>query len=328
MNSLPYTWKPGDGPSPQAIGRMRSHFPMPRKPMGEAWFMGKERRMYTELMEPRAVQKMDLIDLSGILAEIGSGTKCFGHLPEWDEWFTYLLPDLIERADEPLYFDTTLFQSVVSDFMAVFWTDIPEIYQGFRADVFSSLGRVVMSAIWWDLESSPRPVFLDVGVDGAGREKLFWGFDDTDPSFSAAMFFCLKYLPREDLSAWLDSVMAINNVLWQANVMIWFHTVYEFFEKGLMVPNDLNANGFERGASWDGSGTCLGSSHPDEPGFNDPRDFIPRESLSLCFKTMVDFYTVDRLLDLAHSFTRDEHVAMATYRVPESLSKKLRLNIV
>ncbi len=106
--------------------------------------MGEERRMYTELQDANAVGEMDLVDLSMLLFEIASGTKCFGHLGEWDEWFRYLLPDLIERSVETLYFDTTVFQSVVTAFMSIYWNGIDEHYAGFRNDVLSSLSVAMM----------------------------------------------------------------------------------------------------------------------------------------------------------------------------------------
>ena len=42
-----FKWVPCRGPSAEAIGRMRAHFPKPKEPMGEAWFLSEERFPYT-----------------------------------------------------------------------------------------------------------------------------------------------------------------------------------------------------------------------------------------------------------------------------------------
>lgn len=41
------------GPDREALRRLEGHFPMPAKPMGEAWFMG-ERSLYTDLLDKDA----------------------------------------------------------------------------------------------------------------------------------------------------------------------------------------------------------------------------------------------------------------------------------
>src|SRR5688572_12444447 len=109
-----YKWVPGIGASSAAVARMRSCSVRPAKPMGEAWFNTENRRIYHELLAPNAIKEMGGIDLSFLLFEIASGTSSFGHRAEWDDWFRYLLPDLIERGGETLYFETTMLQGVVT----------------------------------------------------------------------------------------------------------------------------------------------------------------------------------------------------------------------
>jgi hypothetical protein len=46
---MEYRWVPGTPPSEDALARMRAHFPQPAVPMGEAWFMGRKREVYTRL---------------------------------------------------------------------------------------------------------------------------------------------------------------------------------------------------------------------------------------------------------------------------------------
>lgn len=143
--------------------------------MGEAWFMGEERRMYTELQLANAVMEMELVALTELLYEIASGTSAFGHLDEWDKWFAYLLPDFIERSSETVYFDTTVFQSVVTSCMAIYWKGIDEPYAGFRDDILATLSNTIMDRKFWSIDEDPaRPLFLDLKEDGMGDLKLFW----------------------------------------------------------------------------------------------------------------------------------------------------------
>jgi hypothetical protein len=46
-----YEWVPCEGPSVEALARMRARFPKPPEPMGEAWFLGAERERFTRLAD-------------------------------------------------------------------------------------------------------------------------------------------------------------------------------------------------------------------------------------------------------------------------------------
>jgi hypothetical protein len=92
-----YQRMPGRGPSAIALKRMRKQIMKPEEPMGEAWFMSEERLLYSEMMEQDPMKLSDRY-LKDVLWEIASGTKCFGHLEEWDQWFQFLLPAMIEKS--------------------------------------------------------------------------------------------------------------------------------------------------------------------------------------------------------------------------------------
>ncbi len=58
---------------------MRNHFQKSESLMGEAWFNGKGRLLYTELID-KSFGEIEPTDLStNVLFEIASGAKCFGH---------------------------------------------------------------------------------------------------------------------------------------------------------------------------------------------------------------------------------------------------------
>jgi hypothetical protein len=288
--------------------------------------MGPERRMFTELEPPNAVKEIDHVELWAILFEIASGTNSFGHLREWDDWFTYLLPDLIERSIETRYFDTTIFQSVVTAFMAIFWNGIDEVYAGFRQDVLASLSVTMMDERFWSLEENPpRPAFLDVQEDGFERSRLFWGFGETDPSVTAALFFCLKYLRPEEMTAWIESVVGIAHPLWQGNLMVWFHKAFDGLQRGQILPGYLEA--VSPKLQWEDSHLLIPRQDADAsawPEFHQSKDFLPDDNVKACFEQMKAYYSDDKLIELGELFSQNEHIALSTHNLPEQLMAKLR----
>jgi hypothetical protein len=320
-----YGWVPGRGSSTAAIDRMRANGIKPAEPMGEAWFMGAERKMYTELADPDAVKEMGLVDLSMLLNEIASGTRAFGHLGEWDEWFRYLLPDLIERSGETVYFETTIFQSVITAFMSIYWNGIEEHYEGFGNDVLSSLSVAVMDERFWALEETPpRPVFLDLSEDGVGRVELFWNSEHSDPSVSAGLFFCLKYLKPDELADWIESMVGIQHELWQGNLVVWFLGAFDYLKSGSVVPADIESA--RPGLKWEGShvlGTYEEANQERYEGFNFDEDFLPAENIKVFFDAMTTYYSEMKILELAESFAKNEHLNLSTFNIPERLQMKL-----
>lgn len=60
---------------------MRDHFRRPAAPMGEAWFMGEERRVFDWLLGN--LDEFALEELRDPLEEIASGNSSFGSYDEW-----------------------------------------------------------------------------------------------------------------------------------------------------------------------------------------------------------------------------------------------------
>src|SRR5215813_332139 len=212
-----YQWIPGCGPSATSLERMRERIKKPDEPMGEAWFMSRERRLHSEMMEQDPLT-LPVSYFGMVLEEIASGTKCFGHLEEWDQWFQFLLPSLIERSQESWVLEDTL-----ATFFNVFDNGITEIYDGFRDDVINSLSLCLMkSELWFDWVDevtkmkTRRPEFLfDFGVTRG------WNFRITRAEVSISLFFCLRYLRPEEIDGWVKSLAAINDPFWQAHLLVW-----------------------------------------------------------------------------------------------------------
>jgi hypothetical protein len=256
-----YQWIPGCGPSATSLKRMRERIKKPDEPMGEAWFMSRERRLYSEMMEQDPLT-LSSSYLGRVLEEIASGTKCFGHLEEWDQWFQFLLPALIERSHESWVLEDTL-----ATFFNVFDNGITEIYDGFRDDVINSLSLCLMkSELWFDWVDevtkmkTRRPRFLfDFGITRG------WNFQKTSAEVSISLFFCLKYLRPEEIAGWVKSLAAINDPFWQAHLLVWLVGFNDFI--------NLPSTTWQRlkkaapNISW-------GYADPIEPA-SDKRDFLP-----------------------------------------------------
>jgi len=334
-SKLEYKWIPKTTVSLDALERMRKHFHKPKLLMGEAWFMGKERRLYTELVD-RPFDQIEPSELSTeILFEIASGTKCFGHREEWDEWFKYLLPQLILRSSESYFFNELLLQSVVSAFMNIYWNGIPEEYKGFRNDVINSLSFCLMNEdLWFDhhneetREVYPRATFLDTYRDGQGNLRLDWNTGKANESLSAMMFLCLKYLNIEEISSWVKSLFSINDVYWKGALMVWLLGAYDVLEQPIVVPSMLEKASPE--ITWENShalGSSYGSAdakYPPAEEFNDNKDFIPVENAKCFLEKIRGQITDELILHWAELFAQDRFVGESTCNVPELILDKIQ----
>lgn len=328
-----YKWIPKNGVSLDAVEKMQNHFKRPKYPMGEAWFMGEERLLYTELID-KPFEEIKSIDLATkILFEISSGTSCFGHNEEWDEWFKYLLPKLILRSDESVDFDELLVQSVVAAFMSVYWEGIPEEYEGFRNNVINSLSLCLMNERLWCKNSQTnrlRPVFLDTYKDSKNNLRLGWNSGQSDRNLSALMFFCLKYLNQEEMVSWIKSLFLIDDVYWKGALMVWVLGAYDILKHPIISPTMIEKSNPE--LMWENSHTLgskygsIDAKYPLHKDFNDNKDFIPTENAILFIEEINKHLTDNLILDWAVSFAEDKFVAESTYNVPELLMKKLSKN--
>lgn len=340
MNNVKeYKWIPKNGVSLEAVERMKNHFHClkPKQPMGEAWFIGKERRLYHELID-KPFAKIKPSDLSTeILFEIASGTKSFGHREEWDEWFKYLLPQLILRSSESYFFNELLAQSTVSAFMNVYWNGIPEEYSGFRNDVIISLSLCLMNEeLWFDCIDEKanathlRAKFLDTYQDGKNELRLDWNAGKSNESLSALMFFCLKYLNPKEISFWVKSLFSIGDIYWKGALMVWILGAYDILKQPIISPLMIEKSNPE--LEWENSHTLgsrygsMDAEHPPHEDYNDNKNFIPFENAE-CFIEEINKHLTDELiLEWAESFAEDNFIAESTYNVPELLMKKMSKN--
>jgi hypothetical protein len=129
-----FEWIPGRGPDAAALARLCSAFPRPTPPMGEAWFMGAERKIFDHLLDQDA-ERVPLPQLEQALVEIASGPINMMWLQEWHDWFHYLLGRLIPRSQEKDIYDY-LVENLVTAFLSLYPRGIVgEPYAGFRSDM-------------------------------------------------------------------------------------------------------------------------------------------------------------------------------------------------
>ena len=317
MIDSPYAqWQPGCGIAPGAIARMREYSTMPRKLMGEAWFMSEERRLYPELADVGAVLDLDIVDLTDIIDEISSGISCFGPLEEWRDWFRFLLPDLIVRCREDGYFNTFALQSIITAFMAVYWDEIPEEYPGFREDIKRSLFQALMEDALWD--SSGRPIFLLEYENGVGDLVLGWNQGKADGNVSAMMMFGIKTLHPDEIPEWTRSIVAIEDIHWRGNFLLWLLGAYDQLQTGDVNP--ANFKKFTPYIYWDGTASLNSEKRYSDSGRH---PFLSNKNISVFLQEIDNLITYDVLVEWANSFEKEYLVSLSTNGVPDALHNKM-----
>lgn len=237
-----FCWVPGEGPDAEALARLQRRFPRPRVPMGEAWFMGDARRMYTSLLSPDpAAWSRD--DLRGALQALASGPGCFGHMREWSLWFPYLVHAALPFVRGPSF--DSLYGELVSAVM-VHCPDpaSPPQGDGFIEDVLHTLGRMPMAAACWDERRwTSRNAFPTIDHTVRGRVLPDSG------NLHAACTLVARYLDDTALEGWLASALDIDDPLWRAGMVSWLAHVVPLLEDPSRWPAALDIGP----GSWDAS---------------------------------------------------------------------------
>jgi hypothetical protein len=214
----PFRWHPGDGLHPGCLQRMRAKLRRPAKPMGEAWFMGEDRHMFVSLLGD--LERCSSEELRAPLEEIASGIASFGPMDEWTDWYRYLLAQLVARHPEQSF--DSLYQRLVTAFIAVHPRGIDEPYPGFADDARQTLGRCLMDPSRW----SGARLALAAPQDPFAHPDHRFAWSVACGDFSAGMVFCTKYLASAELPAWLDSAFAIQCPLWTTQLHGWLLGAY------------------------------------------------------------------------------------------------------
>jgi hypothetical protein len=302
-----FLWIPGQGYDPRALQRMEHAFPMPDLPMGEAWFMSEERRMYPELRGDLAAIPVERLQRT--LVEIANGTASFGAREEWRVWFHYLLPRLVPRSHE------TFVEPLLEILITALFTQYPAgmeaaPYPGFRDHLLNTLGLCLMDGVCWPDGAQGAEACLD-------RHYLRppWTGTRANGALSASMFLCLKYLDAQDVQPWLGSVLAIADPFWRAQVMLWLIGAHEMLTGVVRQPSRFTHNDYP-GIDWEWSHCLNGNYSGIHDGEAGRIDFIPEANRLTALETVRAHFTEAACMDWLASFATDTSLEQALAAAP------------
>ena len=280
-----FRWVPGQAADPRPLARLRDAFPPPNSPMGEAWFMGERRKMFTQLQGD--LNLVAALDLREALVEIASGTSSFGQMSdEWPDWFHHLLGWIVPRAhDGPFY---SLLETLVTAFISQYPDGMTDArYPGFSSDALATLGCSLMDAECW---TDGRMV-----AGGSLHHSRPWGWFDVAGAFSASMIFCLKYLPAAAIGPWMESVLAIECPRWRAKVIAWLVGAHDVLNGHLRQPSDFGAA--SPPIEWDWSHCLSGNYTGDLSGRVAIGHLLPIQNRVAALEAVSRALSADVLLD-------------------------------
>lgn len=265
-----YIWQPLQPYDSMALNRLKEHTQKPKQPMGEAWFMGDDRRMFDELLGD--IESLDIEVLLSALREIVSGNSCFGHFDEWLDWFDYLLPYTMNYSNQSYAFHTYQ-ESLITAFISCYPNQEATYrkYALFLPDVLNTLGKNVLEH--FRLENNQ--LNFDINIEQASAEV------------SANMILCAKYLPNHLIKDWLNSVLNIKNHLWRLVVMNWFYAYYEVLTTGKWIGELKGYNNFDNYefmAQWEDNHYLKGEI------LSEGKDFIGAENRQIILEIVNDYF--------------------------------------
>ncbi|MFD0725656.1 hypothetical protein [Lysobacter brunescens] len=223
--------------------------------MGEAWFMGEERRMFDALMAPN-VSTWPVSVVEKALSESSSGPVCFGHMREWSEWFPYLIHTCLVHVGP--WSPSSIYGGLVTNMMVHCPNRASSRYgAAFIDDVLATLGQLPMDARFWHgghliAWSAFQPLQRwPVGARLADDSDLY-----------AAFWLVAKYLRPDRIEDWLSSVVAIDDPAWGAGFVYWLAHAGHAFDDPVAWP----ASDETRQATWNGSHMLRGEQIMEEDG--------------------------------------------------------------
>lgn len=274
--------------------------------MGEAWFMGENRRMFTDLMGD--VDALPIDALQEPLAELASGTSSFGPYGEWRDWFHHLLPRLVPRAHET-HAAQPLLELLVTAFMTHYPRGVVDApYRLFREDALNTLGRAIMDPACW----REGRVVAGAILQRRKRPSGLWGWHDASGDVSASLFLHVKYLSRADIPAWIASVLAIACPRWRIQLLAWFVGAHGVLTGRIKDPSASPGDGGpDIGWQWS---HCLAGERlaPD-----DPASFFPSENRQAVLDALATAMNEDLLLQWLVMIAEDPELEAELFDLPD-----------
>jgi hypothetical protein len=294
-----------------ALERMRGHFRRPSEPMGEAWFMAEEREMYPQLLGD--LENLPADEIQRPMAEIASGYSCFGPMDEWNEWFHYLLPQMLPRCHDGSI-SASFVETLITGYIALYPNGVHSApYKTFREDTLRTLGRCMMEPQCWD----GRKIVIGEMLRRDNRNPAgVWLWWDASGDFSASMFFCLKYLPKELVLGWMRSVLEIPDPHWRAQVMVWAVGAHDMLAGKLKWPAEFKERA-RPAVSWDRS-YCLGSelAARDESGAKPMPALLPDAAREDALHILHAYFNEDAFLGWIESISQVDYLHAELAEIP------------
>lgn len=229
-----FNWTPGVGPCETTLASMRKAAPQPDILMGEAWFMGETRKMYTELSGNFETVSTEY--LQEVLREIAGGASAFGLHEEWEAWLRYLLPRVVPRCHER--FVDWLFESLCSAFLQV---DLATNHMGRNAydggEVLSTLGHVIMAENRW---KDGKIVVGNTLHPSNNNPAKWWGWANVSGDLAASLLICLRLVEDKELQGWVDSIFSIGCPYWRAQLLTWHVGARPLLNERIQFPSQFD----------------------------------------------------------------------------------------
>lgn len=237
-----FRWVPGQGVCADRLSNMKDQACKPLKPMGEAWFMGENRKIFAELEGD--VSDLSVQLLQEVLGEIVSGVGVFGQLDEWREWFDYLLPHIIPRCNEE--YVSWLLEDICSAFLQIdLDRDDRQMIRHRREDVLRTLGQTLMQEDNWSNGSVVLGKILHYSNNNPAK---IWGWANVSGDLAASMILCLRLVEPEDIKGWVQSIFAIDCPYWRAQVLTWYIGAKPLLDGKVHFPSQFD--GWSPQISW------------------------------------------------------------------------------
>ncbi len=238
-------WIPGQGPDESRVLELARIFGKPSEPLGEAWFMGETREMYDEL-NAGGIEAVSNEKLAQYLSELVSGIWYFPRTRDWEAWYGYLTTRILLDGrflgEEPAPVDI----SVLWDgLIALSWVTRDHTPEHPTLEHEAEFAQVLLPLIM-------HPQFWPEGRFNPRQKTALRPVSCRLPT---SLLLAWRYLSPEALRPWLRSVLAIDDDLWRAQILVWLQQVEPIFRHGSSTYSVLKECGIEK--MWPGSSTWL-----------------------------------------------------------------------
>ena len=175
-----------------------------------------------------------------------------------------------------------------------------EPYQGYRRDVLDTLGQSLMDPECWPSGALDTAACFNRHHD---RQSGTGDWFNASGKFSSSMFLCVKYLETHEIRPWLTSVLAIDDPLWRAQLMIWFVGADDMLRGRVRQPSEFSPRDYPR-IDWQGARYLSGPTDRHAA----PVEFVPSANRDAAVDTLRSVMTEATFLDWLHSLGRHDHV--------------------